>query len=95
MERKKKKKRGFNVLHPLWQKSEVLPSRVNVLENGVIMSGNTCIQIITSHSNYYIQSVMSHCRKISLVISRKERAWRTPCMQEDFQNDQIIVFLPL
>lgn len=73
----------------------MLPSRVNVLENGVIMSGNTCIQIITSHSNYYIQSVMSHCRKISLIISRKEEAWRTPDIQENFQYDQNILFLQL
>lgn len=38
------------------------------------MSGNTCIQIVTSRCNYCIQNVMSHCRKISLLISKKERA---------------------
>lgn len=63
------RKRGFNVLHPLW-KSWVLLSQVNILENErVIMSGNIC----TSRSNYYIQSVMSHCKSISLLMSRKQR----------------------
>lgn len=81
---KKRRKKGFNVLHPLWQKTWVLLSQVNVLENErVIMSGNTCIMIITSHSNYYIQSVMSHCKKISLLISRKQKGLEdTECAEK-------------